>query len=623
MKRRTSRRTRRPNPKKAPPKRAANDNARAPRPARRTAPAKAPRAKRVPKRLRALGGADPRELAPGTPYPCDDPRIGTRAAGDTFAGTVLACAVPPKGKKGRHYVVGGIESGAAISSARSRRERTREALRARWEGPDLDARPVRGGRAKAPPPSSLDALPRPEARPRRSLPVIQPKTRRRLPVIQPPPKRRAPEAVGPAWTPAPRAAANAPRTADEKIGALAEAVRLALPAGQRLTVKRKPYFTELAIEGGTDYTRGVDIRHTLSPRGASGFGLREYVGAAWTRGPRPNFLAVLSGDATSMGLADFVTYRGGRKESRLDYLAGALLGRNAPQLAAVLAARPDLDATLRAPFAAFAEKPKKAPPKRAVALRSIVDVLGVEGGPWKPAPMSPIYARTRATANADSAWRDVTEVAKLVRADIAKAIAARQLPKGLTASVRSDKYSMGQSLKVEVIPPPWLVVRVRRPESDYQAQAYGIHDVLSPEAAMIRERVQWIVNRYNRNDSDLSTDYHDVNFYDDVQVGGERAAQEAEILTAERRGEIPVDIALTNTTRRALGIDERREEALYVFAVVPGRAWRVAVWAKGAPMGRDSARERLRNAATLDASDPEEALASARELAIGAGLISE
>jgi len=153
--------------------------------------------KRVPKRLRALGGVDPRELPPGAPYPCDDPRIGTRAAGDHFAGTVLACAVPPEGKHGRFFVVGGIESGAAISSARSRRERTREALRARWDGPDLDARPARGGRAKAPPPSSLAALPVPEARElaaprhRRSLPVIQPRTRRRLPVIQPPPKRRA------------------------------------------------------------------------------------------------------------------------------------------------------------------------------------------------------------------------------------------------------------------------------------------------------------------------------------------------------------------------------------------------------------------------------------------------
>jgi len=134
-------------------------------------------------RARALGGVDPRTLPAGTVYPCDDPRIGTRAAGDHFAGTVLACAVPPEGKRGRFFVVGGVESGAAISSARSRRERTREALRARWDGPDLDARPARGGRAKAPPPSSLAALPVPEARGmvlhREAPPARRPSTRPR------------------------------------------------------------------------------------------------------------------------------------------------------------------------------------------------------------------------------------------------------------------------------------------------------------------------------------------------------------------------------------------------------------------------------------------------------------
>jgi len=451
--------------------------------------------------------------------------------------------------------------------------------------------------------------------------VIQPKTRRRLPVVQPP--RRPREAEGPAWTPAPRFDASAPRTAEEKIDALAEAVRLALAPGARLAVRRKPYFTEFTVEGG-DSAVGVDIRHTSAPQTARGGGLRDLVGAAWTRGPRPSLLAVLTDDAKAMGLSDTVSYRNSRRtDSRLEYLASALFGRNGQRLVAVLAARPDLDAILRAPVGAFTQKLKKAPPMRAVALRSIVDVLGVEGGPWKPAPMAPIYAKTRATANADSAWRDVTEVAKLVRADIAKAIAARQLPKGLTASVRSEKYSMGQSLKVEVIPPPWMTVRVRPAESDLKAQRYGIRAVLSPEAETIRERVQWIVNRYNRNDSDPSTDYHDVNFYDDVQIGGDREAQEEEILKAEHRGEPPVDIALTRSVRRALEIDERREDAVSVFAVVPGRVWRVAVWANGAPMGRDAARERLRSAMTLDASDPEDALAAARELALGAGLVKE
>jgi len=74
---------------------------------------------------RALAGVDPRELPPGAPYPCDDPRVGTRAAGDAFAGTVLACAVPPEGKRGRFFVVGGVESGVGRCAGSPRSSRRR------------------------------------------------------------------------------------------------------------------------------------------------------------------------------------------------------------------------------------------------------------------------------------------------------------------------------------------------------------------------------------------------------------------------------------------------------------------------------------------------------------------
>lgn len=98
---------------------------------------------KVPLSLRALGGVDPRTLPPGTPYPCNDPAVGASVRGKHFAGKILGCATPPPGKHGRHFVVGGLESRSAIASAKRASERDREALRARYEGPDFDARPKR------------------------------------------------------------------------------------------------------------------------------------------------------------------------------------------------------------------------------------------------------------------------------------------------------------------------------------------------------------------------------------------------------------------------------------------------------------------------------------------------
>lgn len=68
-------------------------------------------------RERPLGGVDPRALPAGTPYPCADPYVGARVGGDDFAGTVLACATPPSGKRGRHFAVGAIASGTDIGRA--------------------------------------------------------------------------------------------------------------------------------------------------------------------------------------------------------------------------------------------------------------------------------------------------------------------------------------------------------------------------------------------------------------------------------------------------------------------------------------------------------------------------
>jgi hypothetical protein len=143
----------------------------------RAAKVKAPK---VPRRFRALGGVDPRALPEGSPYACNDPYVGARVAGDNFAGKIIGCATPPAGKRGPHFVVGALASGAQIGAAWRRRAKDAETFRARYEGPDFDARTKRRAKGTMAPPAPrpMLALPAPAtpARPRRSLAVMQPLT---------------------------------------------------------------------------------------------------------------------------------------------------------------------------------------------------------------------------------------------------------------------------------------------------------------------------------------------------------------------------------------------------------------------------------------------------------------
>jgi hypothetical protein len=257
------------------------------------------------------------------------------------------------------------------------------------------------------------------------------------------------------------------------------------------------------------------------------------------------------------------------------------------------------------------------PAKRAAkapALRSIADVLR-EDRVWSPAPMAPIHPATRRAMRPEAGILDVVEVARRLRADITAAVRDNRLPPGLKAQVTTSR---GTSLRVVVLLPAWMRAWVRRPAEDYARMAhYGIHEVLSPDAESVRERVQWIVNRYQRDDSDLASDLHDRNFYDDVVIAGDRASQERELLMAERAGQPPIDVVLTEDVLYALGIPEQNQSNLAVFATDPGRRWTVAAWEPRARMmyGRGGQRDALHSARRVDVESPEEALDVARDLA--------
>lgn len=113
--------------------------------------ARAPRGAKVPRHLRALGGVDPRLLAAGVPYPCDDPRVGTVVHGgrSTPGGRVVACAARGADRRGHDLYVGG----AALSPrqiAAARRYAEGEARRAERRASRAATAPAPRGRRRAP-----------------------------------------------------------------------------------------------------------------------------------------------------------------------------------------------------------------------------------------------------------------------------------------------------------------------------------------------------------------------------------------------------------------------------------------------------------------------------------------
>lgn len=97
-------------------------------------------------------------------------------------------------------------------------------------------------------------------------------------------------------------------------------------------------------------------------------------------------------------------------------------------------------------------------------------------------------------------YRDAALIAKDIRADIKAAKSAGEIPADVKVSVRCEKYSGGQSVRVTLS--GWEPERVRDGEG-----------YLTWEADMVRRRIEAMREAYNRDASDPMTDYYDVTYY--------------------------------------------------------------------------------------------------------------
>lgn len=121
----------------------------------------------------------------------------------------------------------------------------------------------------------------------------------------------------------------------------------------------------------------------------------------------------------------------------------------------------------------------------------------------------------------------VVDIAKRVREDIK----ALKLRKGFKVSVRSDYNSI--DIRVVAVPADFKYWSEER--CDFYKQ-FGEDKLFrcanmeahSPEYLDVKARLQAIHNSYNRDNSDLSSDYFDVNYYGHVGFPGEWAALKVE-----------------------------------------------------------------------------------------------
>lgn len=90
---------------------------------------------------------------------------------------------------------------------------------------------------------------------------------------------------------------------------------------------------------------------------------------------------------------------------------------------------------------------------------------------------------------------DIKDIAKLVRQDLKTLF--KNWPH-TTASVRIQRYSMGQSINVYL-------------EGTHMANH-------SPEGRDLKGHVTRILDQYNFNDNDTQSDYHHVNFHSYVKI---------------------------------------------------------------------------------------------------------
>lgn len=139
--------------------------------------------------------------------------------------------------------------------------------------------------------------------------------------------------------------------------------------------------------------------------------------------------------------------------------------------------------------------------------------------------------------------RDTAEIAKLFRADVAAAMRAGELPKGLKLSVRISRYAGGSSINVAVKACPGTAIA--NPGHVLAAEAIPnvyvddmrVRHMYTDAARAVMAKLETLLEAYNRSEIDSQTDYFNVKFYGHVTIASELLrADRAAVVDALRTG---------------------------------------------------------------------------------------
>jgi len=162
---------------------------------------------------------------------------------------------------------------------------------------------------------------------------------------------------------------------------------------------------------------------------------------------------------------------------------------------------------------------------------------------------------------------DLTEVAKRVRVNLKNAQDMECLPPEMTWTVNVRRFAGGQAIDVVLtgMPDSWTYKQPGLAE-DYLNRVPR-HGGLTEQAEAAREWAKAMLQSYNRDDSDVQTDYFDVHFYGDVTLHDEAAQwwdnQERHVRECQRKA---------SEERRAQGLPTKGRDAQYAASRVASRA---------------------------------------------------
>ncbi len=117
------------------------------------------------------------------------------------------------------------------------------------------------------------------------------------------------------------------------------------------------------------------------------------------------------------------------------------------------------------------------------------------------------YSGNEFTGDNHKPYRNVKDTAKLIRKDI-----KRHFP-GVKASVRIDRYSGGQSVRIEIKSTPFAMISKDRLAAEIKEENTNFVSRYTDEACKLLDDLRSLGMSYNRDDSDSMVDYFDVDFY--------------------------------------------------------------------------------------------------------------